>query len=435
MDHVAIDLGGRESQICIRGPDNQVLVERRVATSQLKPFFLELQPSRVILETCAEAFAVAVDAKEAGHDVRVVPATLVRALGVGHRGIKTDVRDARCLSEASVRMDLGSVHVPSAHARELKAVCTLRDALVRSRTVLVNGVRGWMRGQLLRVGCGSTPTFTRRVRTYFDLLERELPPYVERQLLAIDALTEQILASDQELAFLAKESQECRRVMTIPGVGPATAVRFVAAIDEISRFKTAHELESYFGLTPGELSSSDTKHRTGITKAGSAAVRWLVVQAAWAAWRTRPHDPMVLWARALFERKKSKVVAIAALARKIAGVMFALLRDGAAYDPLRASMARLPTDATVSASGKALTAIARAATPEVEPPTPRPAPTSLASTKPSHSPARAAPPRSAKPSKQRSSAGWDGKSDALTASPKVTRSPRARRPGASTRSD
>jgi transposase len=255
-----------------------------VATSQLKPFFLELQPSRVILETCAEAFAVAVDAKEAGHEVRVVPATLVRALGVGHRGIKTDVRDARCLSEASVRMDLGSVHVPSAHARELKAVCTLRDALVRSRTVLVNGVRGWMRGQLLRVGCGSTPTFTRRVRTYFDLLERELPPYVERQLLAIDTLTEQILASDQELAFLAKESQECRRVMTIPGVGPATAVRFVAAIDEISRFKTAHELESYFGLTPGELSSSDTKHRTGITKAGSAAVRWLLVQAAWAAW-------------------------------------------------------------------------------------------------------------------------------------------------------
>lgn len=438
MDHVAIDLGGRESQICIRGPDNQVRVERRLPTSRLKAFFAELKPSRVIVETCAEAFAVAVDAKEAGHDVRVVPATLVRALGVGQRGIKTDVRDARCLSEASVRMELGSVHVPSAHARELKAVCTLRDALVRSRTVLVNGVRGWMRGQLLRVGSGSTPTFTRRVRTYFDLLQRELPPYVERQLLAIDALTEQILASDLELEFLAHDNEQCRRVMTIPGVGPATAVRFVASIDEISRFKTAHELESYFGLTPGELSSSDTKHRTGITKAGSAAVRWLLVQAAWAAWRTRPNDPMVLWARALFERKKSKVIAIAALARKIAGVMFALLRDQSTYDPLRASTVRPPEAATVLASGKAVTAISRAATPEVAPLTPKAAPAPAASTKPSRASTRTAASRSAKPSKQRSSAGWDGKSDvptASTASPKAARSPRARRTRGAPRSD
>jgi hypothetical protein len=262
-----------------------------------------------------------------------------------------------------------------------------------------------MRGQLLRVGSGSTPTFTRRVRTYFDLLERELPPYVERQLVAIDALTMQILGSDLELEYLSKESAECRRVMTIPGVGPATAVRFVASVDEISRFKKAHELESYFGLTPGELSSSDTKHRTGITKAGSAAVRWLLVQASWTAWRTRPNDPMVLWARALFERKKSKVIAIAALARKIAGVMFALLRNESTYDPLRASTVRPPEAAKLLASGKAVTAIARAATPEVEPQTPSGRPAVEVSPKPSRSSARSAGSRSAKPSKPRRSAG------------------------------
>ncbi len=113
MDHVAIDLGGRESHICIRQDNNEVRLEERLATIKLKGFFKTLPPSRVIVETCAEAFAVAGDAKAAGHDVRVVPATLVRALGVGQRGIKTDVRDARCLSEASVRIELGSVHVPS----------------------------------------------------------------------------------------------------------------------------------------------------------------------------------------------------------------------------------------------------------------------------------------------------------------------------------
>lgn len=95
MDHIAIDLGGRESQICVRGPDNRVLSQRRLPTAELKTFFEAAKPSRVILQTCAEAFAITVEAKPAGHDVRVVPATLVRALGVAQRGIKTDVRDAQ----------------------------------------------------------------------------------------------------------------------------------------------------------------------------------------------------------------------------------------------------------------------------------------------------------------------------------------------------
>ena len=184
MDHVAIDLGGRESQICIRRPNNDVHLERRIPTAKLKAFFKTLEPSRVILETCAEAFAVARDAKAVGHDVRVVPATLVRALGVGQRGIKTDVRDARCLSEASVRMDLGSVHIPTLLSRDMKAVCTARDALVRSRTLLVNSVRGWMRGHILTVGSGGTPTFPTRVRAYFEETKAELPPCIERPLTA-----------------------------------------------------------------------------------------------------------------------------------------------------------------------------------------------------------------------------------------------------------
>lgn len=357
MDHIAIDLGGRESQICIRHPNNEVSLERRVPTATLKVFLQTLEPSRIILETCAEAFTVAGDAKAAGHDVRVVPATLVRALGVGQRGIKTDVRDARCLSEASVRMELGSVHIPSALSREMKATCTARDALVRSRTLLVNNVRGWLRGQIQHVTSGGTATFPARVRAHCAQHELELPPSIERALLAVEALTEQVAASDQELNWIATHSEECRRVMTVPGVGPATAVRFVGALDDVSRFQTAHEVESYFGLTPGEQSSSETTRRTGLTKAGSGAVRWLLVQAAWTALRTRPHDPMVVWTRQMSERKKNKFIAVVALARKMAGVMFALLRDKSNYQPQRASTAR--AEPAVLASGTELTVLAR----------------------------------------------------------------------------
>src|SRR5215470_17720016 len=141
MQHVAIDLGGRESQVCIRAADGTIVEEKR-------------PPSRVILETSAEAFRVADAAKTAGHEVRVVPATLVKSLGVGARGIKTDQRDARTLSEASCRIDLPSVHIPTPASRELKSVCGAREEMVESRTKLINNVRGWLRGQLWRVRSG-----------------------------------------------------------------------------------------------------------------------------------------------------------------------------------------------------------------------------------------------------------------------------------------
>jgi transposase len=95
MEHCAIDLGGRKSQICIRSGDGEILFEGKYDTVALPDFLRELpSSSRVILETAAEAFRIADAARQAGHQVRVVPATLVRKLGVGARKTKTDRRDA-----------------------------------------------------------------------------------------------------------------------------------------------------------------------------------------------------------------------------------------------------------------------------------------------------------------------------------------------------
>ena len=118
MEHVEIDIGGKESQICVRGSGGAIVLERRHRTAELGEFFSKREPSVVVLETCAEAFELAELARSANHEVRVVSATLVKALGIGSRGVKTDVRDARLLSEASCRMDLPSVHVPARQSRE-----------------------------------------------------------------------------------------------------------------------------------------------------------------------------------------------------------------------------------------------------------------------------------------------------------------------------
>lgn len=331
MEHLAIDLGGRESQICLRAADGTILREARVATRQLEEELLR-PPCRVVVETCTEAFSVADAALRLGHQIRVVPATLARALGVGARKLKTDRRDARALSEASCRLELPSVHVPSAWSRETKSLCAMRDALVHSRTMQINTVRAWLRGRRLRPPNGDVRTFPSRVRQVLS----DLPTFVERQLRAIDALSQEIKEADKELASKAKAHVVCRRLMTIPGVGPQTALRYVAAIDEVSRFASAAELESYLGLTPGEDSSSDRKRRTSITKAGSPAVRWILVEACWTLKRSRPQDPMVQWAERIAQRR-GKRIAVVAMARKLAGIMYAMWRDETTYNPERSA--------------------------------------------------------------------------------------------------
>lgn len=327
MEHVAIDLGGRESQICVRSATGEVLEERRIGSDQIETYLSKRPPSRVIVETCAEAFTVADAVRRIGHEVRVVPSILVPALGVGMRQTKTDRRDARILSEVSTRIDLPSVHVPSETSRRRRAMCTMRDALVSSRTQLINSVRGWMRTVGLRVRA----TRANLVEALQDKHAEALPTYVKRQMKVIEELDAQILEADRELRAEAKADETCRELMTIPGFGPVTAVQYVATLDTPQRFEGAHRVQSYLGLTPGERSSSDRQQRTGITKAGNPAMRRLLVQAAWAARRSRRAGPLLEWTTEI-EKRRGKFVATVALARKLAGIAYAIWRDGSRYD-------------------------------------------------------------------------------------------------------
>lgn len=333
MDHVAIDLGARKSQICVRSPDGQIVEEKRLETCDLKHYLAGRPKSRVIVETCSEAFGVAEAARELGHETRIVPATLVRTLGVGARRTKTDQRDARALSEVSCRVDLPSVHIPKAQSRERKTFSGMRDSLVSARTKVINTVRGWLRGQGRRLGKGSSPTFAKRVRM---LCGADLPNYVERQLRVVEGLTSEIDEADKELEMQAAQDDICQRLMTVPGVGPLTALRYVATLDDVSRFADAHQVESYLGLVPGESSSSERQQRLSITKAGPPALRWVLVQAAWALRRCRQSTavPLQLWALRI-EQRRGKRIATVALARKLSGILYAIWRDGTEYDGSR----------------------------------------------------------------------------------------------------
>lgn len=338
MNHVAIDLGSRESQICVRGPDGSILEERKYPTRKLTELVGTWQPSRLVMETSAETFQIVDAARAAGHEVRVVPATLVRMLRVGLRGVKNDQRDAQCLSKASWQTDLPSVHIPSLEARELKSLLGARDVLVTTQRNLTNNVRGWLRTQLWRLRGCKPKTLPERLRAHAAVVNRELPEHVERQLQTLTLVSEQVEAANKQVKRLASAHLACRRLMTVPGVGPVTALRFVAAIDVPSRFPSAHRVQSYIGLTPGEHSSGAIKRQTGITKAGPAELRRCLVQAAWSAMMVRSANshPMLAWAQQVADRRGRPIAAVA-LARKLVGILFAIWRDGTTYERKRAA--------------------------------------------------------------------------------------------------
>jgi transposase len=227
---------------------------------------------------------------------------------------------------------LPSVHIPTQASRDRKALCNLRESLIQARTKLINSVRGWTRPQGLGVVRSGAPnTFPLRVREHVTKHGATLPSYVEHVLVAITKLSLEIVEMDDELEEAAKSDPTCQLLMTAPGIGPTTAMRYTAAIDHVQRFPNAHRLQSYLGLTPGERSSSQQKRKTSLTKAGPAKLRWVLVQAAWAARRYYKDDPIVMWSVEV-EKRRGKQVAVTALARRLAGVLYAMWRDGKPYD-------------------------------------------------------------------------------------------------------
>jgi transposase len=142
--------------------------------------------------------------------------------------------------------------------------------------------------------------------------------------------------SDERIAAVTATDERVRRLQSVPTIGPVTAAAFVAAIDEALRFRQPHEVEAYLGLVPRELSSGETQRRGRITKAGSSRVRWLLIQAAVSMLRLRdPRTATLREGAGRIAARRGKGIAVVALARRLAGILFALLRDGTVYEPRR----------------------------------------------------------------------------------------------------
>jgi transposase len=238
-------------------------------------------------------------------------------------------------------MEVPSVHIPSANSRDRQAEVTSRQALVEVRTKLVNTVRSFVRIKALPRVKATPETLAKNLRLFLSNNAGTVPDHVERILTVIDDLNARIAEADDALKEIAEQDPVCKLLQTMPGVGPITSMCFATALDDVQRFESGNKVTSYLGLTPGEKTTGFKTKRTGITKAGSSRARWALNQAAWTMVRCRPNDPIVLWFQQVAGRRGKKI-AITALARKMAGILYAMWRDQKSYNPGLATKSQLP---------------------------------------------------------------------------------------------
>jgi transposase len=167
-------------------------------------------------------------------------------------------------------------------------------------------------------------------------------------LTLLDVLETQVRLLDDQVMQQVAEDPDVARLQTAPHVGPITSAAFVATLDTPTRFASGTQVASYLGLAPRDDSSGDHRGAGRISKTGSTRVRYLLVQAAWGVLRSPATQAFAMrrWAEALATRR-GKRIAVVALARRLARLLFAMWRDARPFDPV-AAVGRA-TPATVTA--------------------------------------------------------------------------------------
>ena len=335
MDTIGLDLHKRESQLCILGIDGSVS-ERRIVTSRERfAVTLGSRPrARILIEASTESEWVAQHLESFGHEVIVADPNYAPMYSTRSRRVKTDKRDARTLAEALKVGAYRPVHRVSPERRHVRAELAVRETLVRTRTRYISLAKALLRRDGLRVSGSQAEKVAERVAELelSDALAAELLPLFH----VLAPINEQIDAADRRIAALSKDDREVALLTTAPSIGPVTASAVVATVDEISRFHSAHQFEAYLGLVPGEKSSGEKRRVGRITKIGNARVRYLLVEAAWRILRSRKEETeaLRLWALQIAQRR-GKRIAVIALARRLAGVLYAMWRDNEPYNAAR----------------------------------------------------------------------------------------------------
>ena len=323
----------------------KIVRQYRLKRTQMLDYFGGLDPSKVscvAMEACGGAHYWGRRLQGLGLSVQLLHPRFAKSYTINN---KTDANDSVGIAEASRRPRVHPVAVKSVAQQDLSTLLRNRDHAVKSRTMWCNSIRAHLSERGLVTGRSRT----RLHELIYRVLGGELSEF-ERTDISDDFISmleyefEQGCEIDRRVRYydarireMSENMDEVRRLQTIPGVGPLTAVALVAAVGDGSQFKDGRDMSAWLGLVPRQNSSGGKQRSGGITKTGGTQLRTLLNHGARAVVRSalrneKINDPMHRKARKLHPRIGHNKTT-SAIANTLARICWAVLTTGQDYNP------------------------------------------------------------------------------------------------------
>ena len=331
---IGLDIAKHVFQIHAADADGRMVAQVRMRRGQVLDYFRALSPCLVGIEACATAHHWARELIAVGHQVRLMPPAYVKPYVKRN---KTDAADAEAIAEAVTRPTMRFVAVKSAEQQAALMLHRVRELLVRQRTMLATALRA----HLAEFGI-IAPQGIHRVEKLAAEVQSPAVPALAREalMLIVDELVgiwRRIRTIETRLVALHRANELSRRLASIPGIGPITAMAIANTVPDPSMFRSGREFAAWLGLTPKSHSSGGKDKLGRISKRGDRYIRHLLYVGAGNAVRfTKARAATgAAWIEALQKRRPPKVVIIA-VANKMARIAWALMMRGDTFRPREA---------------------------------------------------------------------------------------------------
>ena len=334
MEHFAgLDVSVKETSVCIVDDTGRIVGEVKVASEPEALLQVLTNPAyhfrRIGLEAGPLSQWLFSGLAEAGLPVICVETRHMRAVLKAQIN-KTDRNDARGIAQM-IRAGLyRPVHVKTLRSQKLRMLLTHRKLLQSKAIAIDNDLRGTLRNFGLKVGMAGAVKFEARIKQLVENLP-DLAALIEPLLVVRRVLREQLGILHRRLLAIVKDDEVCRRLMTVPGVGPVVALTYRATVDVPARFRTSKAVGAAFGLTPSTHQSGESERTGAISKCGDAMMRVMLYEAAQIMLvRSTTWSWLKAWAMKIARHRGMKK-AIVALARRLAVIMHRIWVDGTEF--------------------------------------------------------------------------------------------------------
>lgn len=325
---IGLDIAKRVFQVHTVDPLSGEIRKRKLKRAELLEYFANLSPAIVAMEACGSSNHWARRFAAMGHEVRLIATKFVRPFVKTN---KTDAADAAAIWEAAQRPGMRFVPVKSELQQGILALHNMRDLLVKSRTAQIHQIRAVFYEYGIELPTGRHWGLKALPEAFSKADGRIAPMVLEAlrtQVELIQDLTRRIEVLEQQLETYERSDERCKRLRTIPGVGPLTATAIVASVGDAREFRSGREFAAWLGVVPRQTGTGGRVRLLSISKRGNSYLRAMVIHCARAvAARQKVQPP---WLINLLKSKHWNV-AVVAQANKIARVMWAVLTHGREY--------------------------------------------------------------------------------------------------------